>query len=106
MGHTGIELFVMLALILALTGIQGLIDKFLVDKYGAVTHYQTQRIGCRPPARGYDHTSVWTRSGSAVRKAIPLSAPMPNGRSGPYYSPVPLNVLLHACKLWTARPRS
>ena len=33
MGHAGIELFVMLALILALVGIQGLIDKFLVDKY-------------------------------------------------------------------------
>lgn len=33
MGHTGIELFVMLALILALVGIQGVIDKFLVDKY-------------------------------------------------------------------------
>ena len=33
MGHTGIELFVMLALILALVGIQVLIDKFLVDKY-------------------------------------------------------------------------
>lgn len=33
MGHTGIELFVMLALVLALAGIQGLIDKFLFDKY-------------------------------------------------------------------------
>jgi hypothetical protein len=32
-GHTGIELFVMLVLLLALTGIQGLIDKFLFDKY-------------------------------------------------------------------------
>ena len=33
MGHRGLELFVMLALILAVTGIQGLIDKFLFDKY-------------------------------------------------------------------------
>jgi hypothetical protein len=32
-GHTGIELFVMLALVLTLTGLQGLIDKFLFDKY-------------------------------------------------------------------------
>ena len=33
MGHPGIELFVMLALVLTLTGLQGLIDKFLFDKY-------------------------------------------------------------------------
>ena len=33
MGHAGIELFVMLCLILAVTGIQGLVDKFLFDKY-------------------------------------------------------------------------
>jgi hypothetical protein len=32
-GFTGIELFVMLGLILALTGIQYLIDKFLLDNY-------------------------------------------------------------------------
>jgi hypothetical protein len=32
-GHTGIELFVFLGLILALTGIQYLIDKFLLDNY-------------------------------------------------------------------------
>jgi hypothetical protein len=32
-GHTGIELFVSLGLILALTGIQYLIDKFLLDNY-------------------------------------------------------------------------
>lgn len=32
-GYTGIELFVMLALILALAGIQYLIDKFVFDKY-------------------------------------------------------------------------
>lgn len=33
MGHRGIELFVMLALILAIVGIEGLMVKFLFDKY-------------------------------------------------------------------------
>ena len=33
MGHRGIELFVMLALVLTVTGIQVLIDKFLFDEY-------------------------------------------------------------------------
>jgi hypothetical protein len=33
MGHTGIELFVFLGLVLCLTGIQYLIDKFLLDNY-------------------------------------------------------------------------
>ncbi|MFE5839599.1 hypothetical protein [Arthrobacter sp. NPDC056493] len=32
-GHTGIELLVFLGLVLALTGIQYLIDKFLLDNY-------------------------------------------------------------------------